>query len=341
LELGGRYQLAGIEPRTAPFGRLSYVLPGAGFYALTPPRFSILFPFFEIRPPQTAVPAGLAEPEPTAGLLPMVPIVVFVAALPWIWRRRPAWLGRLAAPLLLLAFVGTSIPLLASYESFAPTERYEVEFAPLLVLGGVAAWLSLAKFMSRRWSRLLLGLGGGVVAAWGCATGFATTFQGSGTPFAVTHPATWRTLEDIGSPVSTLIAAVMGHPVVAEVTAGHEAIGPGGNTDLETRVTEFSLGFHEQAALTVVSPFAGKGVLVASVALASGGRYKVRVFGPGDTARDYPLPADGGPVEIPVSLNLGLNRLALSPMAGASTVPEAAASSQILLVRDLSVKRSH
>ncbi len=338
LEVGARYQLAGYESSAAPLGHLSYVLPGIGFYMLTPPRLEILFPFINLVPPQFSGPAGLARPEITGGLLAMAPIVGFVAVLPWIWRRRPLLLGRLAAALLILAAAGIAIPLLPSYQFFAPTERYEVDFATLLVLGGVAAWLSLSN-ATRGKRRRLLRVGGGALAAWGCATGLAVSFYGSGTALSITHPQTWRTLEDVGSPLSTAIAAVLGHPVLAAISAAHEADVPPSYTNLGSNVAELSLSTAEQAAVTVVSPSAGKATLAASVALRRGTSYEVRLDGPGHAIAAYPLPAGGGLVELPVTLDLGLNHLTLRPIATSERDPPA--TTPAIVLSDLSIAHAN
>jgi hypothetical protein len=146
---------------------------------ITLPQPMVVFPFIALGRPAIRSPAGLATSEVTGGLLPVAPIVVFLVALPWIWRRRPALLGGLAAPLMILAGAGVAMMLLAAYEYFASTERYEVDFATLLILGGLAAWLSLSKGPPGH-RRLLLRAGGGLLVAWGCAVGLASSFFGYG-----------------------------------------------------------------------------------------------------------------------------------------------------------------
>jgi hypothetical protein len=263
----------------------------------------------------------------------MAPIVAFIVVLPWLWRRRPVLLGRLAAPLLVLVGAGLAIPLLPSYDFFAPTERYEVDFATLLVLGGLAAWLALSAGAPNLWRRGLR-VGGGLLVVWGCAAGLAISLAGSGAVLAAKHPGTWRTLEDISSPISTAVAAVAGHPVLAEVAAAHEAASAGSH-GLETPVGEFSLSPVEQADLTIVSPGGGRAALVGHVELAPGSNYGVQVEGPGSTSQSYPLPAGGGEVEVPLRLNLGLNRIAISPSATSSS--GSATGKQVMLFSGLSV----
>ncbi len=213
LEFGARYQLSGYDSRTAPFDHLGYVLPGAWLYLTSLPQLSSVFPFVLLTPPSVSFPGGLAAPEMTGGLLPMTPIVVFLAALPWLWRRREAPLGTLAGALIILAGVGIVIVLLPSYQFFASTERYEVEFSTLFVLGGLAGWLALSTG-PRSYRRQLVRVGGGILVAWGCFTGWAISFIGYGNFLAVEHPGTWATLEKLSSPLSSAIATTGGHALL-------------------------------------------------------------------------------------------------------------------------------
>ena len=88
LEIGQSYQLAGYDPTTTHFGRLSYMPPNLWSYWVSPPRPTILFPFLALTPPpQTyplGYPAGYGPPEPTGGLLVMTPLLLFGFALPWL-----------------------------------------------------------------------------------------------------------------------------------------------------------------------------------------------------------------------------------------------------------------
>ena len=45
---------------------------------------------------------------------------------------------------MILACVGVLLAAAPIYQTFATTERYEVEFATLFTLGGVATWLALS-----------------------------------------------------------------------------------------------------------------------------------------------------------------------------------------------------
>jgi hypothetical protein len=324
FEDGSRYQLTGTDARDAPIGHLSYALPGTWPYLITLPQPMVVFPFIALRRPGTKSPGGLATSEVTGGLLSVAPIVVFLVALPWIWRRRPSLLGGLAAPLMILAGAGVAMMLLAAYEYFASTERYEVDFATLFILGGLAAWLSLSKGPPSR-RRLLLRAGGGLLVAWGCAVGLASSFFGYGDLLAAEHPATWRTLEDIGSPLSTGIAAIVGHPLLA---ANFQSI--------DTGTREYLLAPEQQGAVTVVSPGTRTAALVATVEVRPGTRYRLGVDGPEGASASYTVPVAGATIEMPVRLSRGLNRLAFLPLAASAN--EAITEGPVIRVTDLSLR---
>ncbi len=341
LEYGTRYQLSYFDSYTAHWASLSYVPPGTWAYLMAPPQPTILFPFVLLAVPQTSYPLTLPAhyypvSEFTGGLLPMTPIVIFIAALPWIWRRRPALLGPLALPLMVLACAGMGGLLFVSYEIFSATERYEVDFTALFLFGALAAWLALSR-ATRGWRRRLVCLGGGLLATWGCFTGLAISFSGYYKQLATTHSHTWATLEEISSPLSVAIAMVAGHPVLAEVSAPNILKStPVSYTNFGSGVTAFWLSANEQADLTIVSPDNREAALRAHVStgpeLEAGASLRVRVQGPGRASYTYPLPVAGEEAQIPVHLKRGVNRLALSPLAGAvNRVNPAIPASQVLV----------
>jgi hypothetical protein len=325
LEIGTHYQLTGYDSRDAPIGRIGYTLPGTALYWLTPPQPMAVFPFVALNPPTAAFPKGLGAPEITGGLLPTAPIVVFVIALPWLWRRRPARLGGLAPGLMMLALAGLLMMLVVSYEFFASTERYEVDFATLFVLGGLAGWLALATGPPSR-RRLLLRVGGGVLAAWSCAAGLAISFIGYGNDLAVAHPSTWRTLEELGAPLSTAITLAVGHPVIAPTF---------GSLNTRGGALEYVLSPIEQGDLTIVSPSTRTATLMVKAQLLPGSRYEVGVIGPRGENASYPVPKGGGTVALPLRLDSGLNHIALHPV-GLSSI-ERMEARLVLRLTDMSV----
>jgi hypothetical protein len=334
LEIGTRYQLAAEDTRTAPYAHAGYVPAGVWFYMIAPPRPVILFPFVELAPSLVSYPLGLPAhyviSESSGGLLPMTPIVVFLVALPWLWRRRPALLGALAPALLILAAVGLVIVVFLSYEFFAATERYEVDFTTLLMLGALAAWLTLSTRTGTRGVRRLVRASGALLIAWGCLTGAAVSFTGYYNLLAVKHPGTWTDLEDTASPVSAAIAAVVGHPVLAAVSApDFKELSPITYTSVGLGTTAFGLGAGEQATLTIVSPDTREAALLVRArlnpALGPGASGGLLVSYSSHASSSYRLPA-GGTAQIPVRLGSGVNHIALSALLGRAGAPPTAAS---------------
>jgi len=345
LEIGGSYQLTGYDPRTTHYGELGYVPPDLWFYLLSPPRPMILFPFIELTPPPVSYPFTLpvhyaATPEITGGLLPMTPILIFLVALPWIWKPYRGRLGALAMPLILWAGAAFAVIAFISYEFFSTTERYEVDFLTPLLLGALAAWLALS---SRRNGHVyhLVRAGGAFLAIWSCATGLAISFIGYDDSLPQFHPLVWRELERVGSPLSSLIAHVVGHPVLGSVLA-HELVQANVNyATLGAGVTSFELTDSEDAAITVVSPSESRATLVAGIrpgpALRAEPSYRVELEGPGTTSQRMTVPPSGLTVALPVQLGEGINHFVLRSLAPAASAGAGPGRAPPLLVRDLAV----
>ena len=137
LENGVSYQVG--APLHQYLGELGYVPIGLWAYLVTPPRLSALFPFISLVGAQVSYPLRLpahylSNMPATGGLLSTAPVAVFVVALPWIWRRRPALLGSLGPLLLTAVGVGAGILIFLSYEIYSAEERYEADYTSLFVL---------------------------------------------------------------------------------------------------------------------------------------------------------------------------------------------------------------
>ncbi|HMD57225.1 MAG TPA: hypothetical protein VKG82_07120 [Solirubrobacteraceae bacterium] len=346
LEVGQSYNLAGYDPRYAHLGQAAYILPNMWFYGIAPPRATILFPFLALTPPPITYPLGLPSsytgPEITGGLLTMTPILLFAFALPWLWRRRPESVGALAAPLLLAAGAGLFGLLFLSYEFFSSTERYEVDFAALFLFAGIAAWFALASGAPGR-GRSTVRVAGAVLALWGCLTGLAISFTGYYDLLRATHPGTYRTLEDVTSPISTAIAMLAGRPILARVEAPNLAqVSAVRLTSVGAGVESFALPTGTTAQLTIISPDDREAGIVATMApggeLRSGASLSVRITDGSGRRSDYPI--DGAGLQrLPVHLTMGLNRLILAPVASATNPPSPSvpAAQQLLFVQGLSL----
>jgi hypothetical protein len=339
LEVGANYVLGG--PAHVYDGALGYVPIGMWSYLLTPPRISGVFPFISAVAPQLSYPLGVPAhyvpySEKTSGLLPMTPIAGFLVALPLIWPKRRSMFGSLGPLLLAMASAGVSIVVFLSYELYGTAERYEADYMTLLVFVAVLTWIGLSVHSHGRCRRLIQA-GGGLLAIWSCATGIAIGAHG-----LQTHSGTWRALSNLGSPLSSAIAMLAGHAILAEVYAPVIESETPESYGLGSDVSALSLAASETADLTIVSPGSRNVTLVLDVgagpALAPDARLEALVRRPGLTDHVYRVPT-GGEVRIVVHVATGLNRLSLSPLAvaqnGSGPVPPSGSQSEpLMLVSD-------
>ncbi len=335
LEFGFYHQLAGIYAPAAHYGSVGYALVGSWLYTFNLPRLLAAFPFILLTQLSTyplSLPAHYETTEITGGVLTFTPILVALGALPWLWRARRAWLGRLGAPLLAVAVAGVATLVLVAYGVFATTERYEVDFSALLLLGALGAWLALAHH-TRGAARRLVQIGGGILVIWGCVTGFAISFIGYGNYLAVEHPGTWRELQDIGSPLSAVLTGIAGHPVLVEVvTPDLLAARPVGYTTLGTGIDQFGLGPGTKANLTIVSPDARTAVLslemTPTIYAESAQQVSeqtstegMTISGPRQAPAAYVAHEHSRRVRIPLRLSTGVNRFTFAPIASTLLYP--------------------
>jgi hypothetical protein len=332
FEYGARYQINGPSTYNAHFAELGYLAPGLWSYLFAPPRLIAIFPFLQIIYPQISYPFGLPAhyaplSEETGGLFAMAPIAIFLLALPWMWRRRPALLGTLAPLLTLMAVVGVGAMLFVSYEIYITTQRYETDYITLMLFGAIAAWLALSSTTQGR-TRRLVRFGGALLAVWSCVTGLAI----SGMELEK-HQSTWREAVSLGSPLSTAIATIAGRPVLAEVSAPTSERSPPNYSNIGTDTTGFSLTSANEVNLTIVSPDHRTAALVADVsagpALGAGGTLEAHISGGGHASYGSRVRV-GGQVRIPVYLHRGVNELALRAVEGAGNTSQPEPESQVL-----------
>lgn len=242
---GVKYQLAGVEPSKQATLSASFIAPGVWGYVLEPPRLALSFPYVFL----TALPAsypGELPPdynlrEVTGGLVPMAPIVLFLASLPWMWRRlrkgKQAFVGAIGG----LVLLGMAILIGVAFTIYGTTERYEGDFGLLLILAGVLSWLTLLDGVRSQIRRRLLATAGALALAWSMVAGVAISFTGYLNLLQGLHPHTFARLEEITAPLATLPTMVVGHPVIARVDSpapvtlgnvGYASFGQGGASTL-------------------------------------------------------------------------------------------------------------
>jgi hypothetical protein len=142
-EFGTNYMLSGENVRLARKDEISLLVRGLYYYFLSPWQRRDEFPWIGLR--DLAFPTPIETGyllEPVAGLVPLMPAAVIgiIAFFCWPWRavRRWPWL---AAMLAVFVVVGFAQVALASYHIHGATMRYEMDFAPILLLASVIGFV--------------------------------------------------------------------------------------------------------------------------------------------------------------------------------------------------------
>jgi hypothetical protein len=215
FEFGQRYQLAAVEVSKKAAFQPAYIPPGLFYYLLSPLRWKLAFPYFDLAPPPFypgPTPTGYDGVEPVGGLLTEFPMLLVLFAAPFALRRRiPRELGWTIG---LLVAMGLALVVLISFTLWGATERYELDFATFLVVPALLTWLALGRL--RRAGRVIAVVGT-IVIAYGVAAGMAVSFTGYYDSLRSGQPGTYRFLEDITSPLPTLATIVAGHPIISRV----------------------------------------------------------------------------------------------------------------------------
>ena len=317
-DFGQRYQLAGIDPRTHEGNKLAYVPPGTWYYLLARPHLTAGFPFIYPPPPPMSYPFeapvryedGL---EAVGGLLPSAPFVLFAMVIPAVLRgtaRRVA-LGVLAVGLLIL--------LITSFALGGATMRYEVDFASAVLIAAALGWIGWLARLNGPRRRLVAG-GGMLLIAWGVAVGAAFGMTGYYQSLRDYSPKTFTRLQNLTSPIPTLISAIDGEPKAVDIFA---PTGVESNTAPYPGVGSVTFPLASTpVVLTVVSGSARDyGLQLSAAPQQAPPRGTSVLIRMPDTHRSLRVTGAFPPTIYPIRLRRGLNRIAFSVTrpVGAST----------------------
>jgi hypothetical protein len=312
-EFGLRYQLAQVDVTARDTFSPSYLLPGLWYYLAAPPRLALVFPFLKLSLSPTYpghVPAVYDGVEPVGGLVVLAPIVLGMLVVPF----RRGLDAELRAVLLTLLGITAGLVVIASVAFWGATMRYEVDFASLLLIGALTAWLG----SRTRW----VAIAGTVAIAWASIAGLALSFGGGRSSLYTTHPQLWQSLAHDFSPVSRLATSVAyGGPAIAEVQGGaffdrkgqnYESLGDQG----------LSLTLAPAAVvLFVVMPSAGEAHLRMALrpgpAAVPGARLALLVQRPDGTTDAIEVTGPDPDVDVPLPLDGGIQKLLIAPYSDA------------------------
>jgi hypothetical protein len=315
-QFGLSYQLAGEDTQLHSAFELDYILPGAYNFALAPPRLALTFPHVFLPPPPGypgTLPHGYdgttQAAEPTGGVIPMAPIVLFALIAPILWRRRGRLGSELPAIVAILALLGLAILLGLSFTLWGTTERYEVDFDVVLILAGVLAWLGLrATIEARRRRRVVTALG--VVAiAWSCLTGVAVSFTGYYGALQAYHPGLFDQLEDLTGPLATLPTMLIGHAVIANVESPEPTVNrPINYTTIDKSGVSTYLG-GGPVTLVVLSPDSGS--LAVRIKASANMPFPLWMTVQSGAQQSITVRLRRGINRLPIHVSWGLNRITL------------------------------
>ena len=205
-EFGVNYTLIGVLPggetvRTYKFYDAARVPFGLFYYVLAPPHYLAQFPFFFPQPWIYLVPPPNYYLEPTAGILPMCPLLVvwfFAPVLLAQSRGKPGSLWLVGA-----AIAGAGAVLLAQFTFAAVTMRYVVDFATLFLVPALLLWYGSLNTLRERSARARTALAAvfiGLLAAT-VIVQTALSFVGTADNFKKGSPQTYEAIHALFRPV--------------------------------------------------------------------------------------------------------------------------------------------
>jgi hypothetical protein len=311
-EFGQRYQLAGVEVAKQDRYDLAFLPPGLYFYLFAPPRLTVDFPFVKLPPPPGypgTLPAGYNSIEPTGGILPSLPIVLFCGGL-FALRRRHGEAALVGGALAVGGLLTTAV---VAWALFGVSQRYEMDFAPLLLVAALLAWLVLRAAAAPRRRRVLDVLAV-VAVAWGSAIALATSLTGLYDGLRAGQPGTYKALDDLTAFVPEAAADIAGRPIVTEVRSP-DAFVTAPETDYLT-LGQGPVDFHLGPApvrVEIFSPDDRQLFLQARLAPEAAVDPRTRLTVQALTSRSAAgVPVNGGTAQIPIALRAGRNEVTLS-----------------------------
>jgi hypothetical protein len=319
FDFGDRHQLHAAT-RFGPPSSSEYVLPGLWWYALALPRLRLQFPYLWAPPgpwPGIGISHGYQQLDPTAGVLPTVPLLAALALVPWGWRR---YVGHLRLMLVGLAVVGTVLLLFLAHSFGTATMRYELDFRTWLIVAALLAWLAaISQARSRGLRRALVSVGA-VLATWGVIASVALSIVGEKDRFLQLHPAAYGSLARFFSPLPTAVAELRGHPLIAAVGATPN-LAPWGYNRISLDGVGFSVGI-SPATLQVIAPHTGVFRLHARLSRVSSVPRSIRLRVGVSANRTGQFGPPTGAVAFPVLLKLGMNEVRVEVAYSASSLTD-------------------
>jgi hypothetical protein len=176
---------------------------------------------------------------------------------------------------------------------------------------------------------------GALALVWGAFCGVAVSFTGYYNLLQANHPYLFADLQDITSSLPTLATMLIGRPVIASVASHTPVVLPPVNyLTFGQGEASTSLGAGP-VTLTVISPGSENVALSANVApgAAAVPGQRLAVVASSSDRLPASVPANTGPVLLPLHLHWGLNRVHVDVAGAHASGPVLNISHMVLLKR--------
>lgn len=189
--------------------RFCNIAPGIFLRAFCPPQFSDVFPFIRLHQFYPFdLPEGYSLEEVSAGFLLTTPIILlfFCLATSWVKKTKTTAIFFISS---LLIFFGLGILLPESYMLFSNSMRYQLDFAPYILLGCILGSLHIESQAKQNYSWLLR-FGMILSLIFGILVHLAFGMTGIFDTFRRGEPRLYFALEDFCRPVSAMLRPFFG-----------------------------------------------------------------------------------------------------------------------------------
>ena len=204
-EFGMSYMLGPTEWDLSNMYHACNIPPGLFLNALCPPSLDPVFPFLHLRPFYPfQFPKGYVLEEPSAGFFATSPVMLFSLITIGFGIRR-FFSQRVFFVASMIMLLGFAIVFIEGFMQYATTMRYQVDFAPTILLGSMIGCIALEPLIKSTWKKSLYRAGVVVLVCYGMLAHVAFGMTGFVDAFRRGEPRTYFALEDFLRPVSAFL----------------------------------------------------------------------------------------------------------------------------------------
>ena len=180
--------------------------PSLYFGILCPPRIDDIFPFIHFNPVYPLkFPQGFFNEEPNAGFLVTSPVTAYSLLFVGLWKRE--WIkARIGILVSLLASFGLLLMFIEKYMMTWSTQRYQLDFAPTILLGAVIGCIHLESTIKKSFKKMIISWGLCALLAMGVVIHVAFSFRGIFDTLRRGEPQTYFALQKAFHPVSRFLS---------------------------------------------------------------------------------------------------------------------------------------